>query len=148
MEKYLENPIHTHFLKEAVAKRELRKDIIVRDFLFHEASKLLSDAVTESDKPQKQAEIIGEPVPVIETTSAVPEISNSEENTKPMAEVAEVDFVPKRKNNKRRLLRSPPIPNLASVEKRLQKAADVLDKAGEVEVASKIDRLLKEIHKC
>ncbi len=144
MEKYSENPVHIHLLKEAESKRELRKDIIVRDFLFQEASELLSNVVTENDKPKQ----IEEPAPVIETISAVPEISNSEENTKPMAEVAKVDFVPKRKNNKRRLLRSPPIPNLASAEKRLQKAADVLDKAGEVEVVSKIDRLLKEISKC
>lgn len=118
MNKIAEQEIKEALFKEAYAKRELQKKAYVHRFLFDGAKAVI--------KTQQLT---------------VPEIGEPKQEAMPEP----VDFVPKKTNQKRRLIRAKPTPRLGTVEERLQKAANKLDEIGEQMIANKIDKLLRKI---
>ena len=70
-----------------------------------------------------------------------PKVPTEEKNIVKEMPSIPLDYLQKRKNKDRRLIRS-----VGSIEERLQKAANKLDECGEMRIANKIDRLLAKIH--
>ncbi len=145
MNKVAEQHIRNILFEEIATEREKRNRVFVRNYLFVESEKEIAKQAghpiwdkkwdrpkpTSEDSPSKPL-----PEPPVEMTPTIPPKEKSVVKSPPG-----LDFVQKRKNNDRRLFRD----RLGSIEERLQKAANKLDKCGETTIASKIDKLLHKL---
>ncbi len=109
-------------LVEAESRRDRYKSHFVQSLLLDDAEKHLKEAIAP---PVEMTPV--NPDPVVQKPKSAPSM--------------EIDYLSKRKNKDKRLIKN----RVGSIEERLQKAANKLDLCGEVKIADKIDLLLKKL---